>query len=123
MQSELWLALLQSAIVQSPNLIVGGAGVWFALTRRAQHPRVSALGLVGFGCLLISAFAFMGFQAWVQVQVAEGNGLRVPGVMSNWNLIGFPLNLVALVAISTAVFIDRGPVTRVARAQEQAETA
>ena len=121
--SELWLALFQSALVQSPNLIVGCAGLWFALTRRAQHPRVSVLGLVGFGCLLINAFAFMGFQVWVQIQVAEGNGLRVPAVISNWNFVGFPLNLVALVAISTAVFIDRGPVGRGARAGKHAETA
>ena len=123
MQTELWLAIVQSAIVQSPNLVVGAVGAWFALARRAQHPRVSILGLIGFGCLLLSAFTFIGMQVWVQIQVAEGNGFRVSGLIANWNFVGIPLNLITLVTISIAVFIDRGSVDRAVRAREQPEAA
>jgi hypothetical protein len=108
MTTDAWLVALETFVVRAPSFVIGAAGFWLAFARRGRHPRVSVFGMVGFGALLIGALLFLGLQLWLQAAVTE-SGFRASEVFARWNLLAYPLNLVALAAITVAVFIDRGP--------------
>ena len=109
MAGDILLGILQTAVLRLPSFVVGAVGLWFAFARRREHPRVSKIAMVGFGALLVSAILFLGMQLWIQYAIANGDGARVSEVMTRWNLIGYPLNLISLIAMGVAVFIDRRP--------------
>lgn len=91
----------------APSLAVASVGLYFAITRRNLHPRVSAYAMVGFACLLLTAFGGIGLQFWIRYGRGDIEPATVGQIISYWNLAFYPVNLVALTAIAVAVFIDR----------------
>jgi hypothetical protein len=112
MNGEPLLGLLQTMLIRTPSLLVGGIGLYFALSRLGNHPRASKLAILGFSCLLLSVIGLLVVQAWLMfsptVRTEPG---RAGDVLAYWNLAAYPVNLVALTALGAAIFMDRKPTT------------
>ena len=107
--TEPWLAVLQMVALRTPSLVVGGVGLWLAISRRRRHRRVSIYAAIGFGGLLVDVFVFFGLQVWIRLSVAAGRGIEVASDLMKWTVATYPVSLIALAALTVAVFIDRTP--------------
>jgi hypothetical protein len=108
MAGETLLALLQTIVLRAPSLIVGVVGLYFAISRFDSHPRASKLAILGFSCLLATVVGFLAVQAWVMYSPVIGaEPGRAGEVFSYWNVVAYPVNLMALVGMAAAIFADR----------------
>ncbi len=92
-----------------PSFLIGAIGLWFAISRRKRHPRVSRFAMLGFSCLLLIVVFWFAVTLWMNY--AEDQDVLRPGqlpeILVYFNLASNLVNLVALGAICAAVFIDR----------------
>lgn len=102
------ISVLITLARQAPSLVVASVGLYFAISRRRLHPRVSTYAMVGFACLLLNTMGSVTLQLWIQFWRGDIEPSRVGEIISYWNLAFYPVGLVALGAIAVAVFIDRG---------------
>jgi hypothetical protein len=115
MAGDTLLALLQAIALRAPSLVVGVVGLYFAISRFGSHPRASKLAIVGFSCLLATVVGFLALQAWVMYSpVIRAEPGRASELFSYWNIVAYPVNLMALVGMGAAVFADRRPTSSAA---------
>ena len=112
MNGSLWVDLLQTIAMRAPSLLVGGIGLYFAISRLGHHPKAARFAIVGFSCLLLTVVGFLLVQIWVMYSPTVRAEPGTAGeVFSYWNLVAYPVNLFALAGLGAAIFVDRKPAT------------
>ena len=110
-----YLALgAMSLLRQSPILLIGAIGLWFALPMRSDLRRAAIWASTGFGLLIIHALAsVIRDVASVAVQINE---LREPTetglALTLWALVAYLPLLAAIAFLARAFFMDRSDASR-----------
>jgi hypothetical protein len=103
------VALLQAA-TQLPFLIVIVVGLWLAIARRKRHPRASLWAGIAFAALVLQIAWRVATSAYVTALVAAGREpASVGGLLATSNVATYVLFLVAVIALTIAVFGSRAP--------------
>ena len=105
------LAVLQLIVMRAPSLLVGGVGLYVAISRLQRYPKTLKLALMGFSCLLLTVAGLVIVQTWLLYSPAiRAEPGRASEVLSYWNVAAYPVNLIALAAMAAAIFTDRKPI-------------
>ena len=101
------VALLQAA-TQLPFLIVIVVGLWLAIARRKRHPRASLWAGIAFCALGLQIAWRVATSAYVTALLEGGREpSSVRGLLAASNVATYVLFLVAIIALTIAVFGSR----------------